>query len=204
MSDSLFKPNTSKAAGEQAALKVGSWRGRILVYLAEKPSTLFEVATHFGVPDHVISGRFSELERDNYIERSGDQRIKPESGCAADVWQLRRADRQVEPDLAELLGYPLTLTIDSELYDRQKLLPSEGYPGVPYARRADNGGLRLTVRVQLVECPICGKALKLAIDDAGRKVYRCGTERCNHTWHGAVVEPPGRSGMLSVVIKTMT
>jgi hypothetical protein len=59
---SLFD-STSKIAGQQAARKSGTWRQRILALLRERPSTLWEVAQHFEVPDHTISGRFTELAR---------------------------------------------------------------------------------------------------------------------------------------------
>ncbi len=57
---------TSAAAGQKAALTVGTWRWRILDRLNGTPSALFELATHFGVPDHVLSGRLSELARDGW------------------------------------------------------------------------------------------------------------------------------------------
>lgn len=84
-------PNTTSAlAGQQAALKSGAWRERILKRLRETGgSTLFEVARHYGVPDHTISGRFTELFEDGLIERTGERRVKPASGCQCDVWRVR-------------------------------------------------------------------------------------------------------------------
>lgn len=79
---------SSQLAGEQAARGEGRMRQRILDRLRESPATLFEVAAHMNVPDHVISGRFTELARDLKIERTGERKSKPESGCACDIWRL--------------------------------------------------------------------------------------------------------------------
>ena len=80
--------STSTLAGEQAARGVGRMQARILERLRQSPATLFEVALHLGVPDHVISGRFTELARDMKIDRTGERRPKPESGCLCDVWRI--------------------------------------------------------------------------------------------------------------------
>lgn len=202
----LFPTSTSHAAGQQAALGAGQWRERILRRLEEQPSALFEVAAHYGVPDHVISGRFTELSKDGHIERSGDRRTKPETGCQADVWRIRRARPDApETSLVDRLGYPLTLRIGADLYDRQELLPAEGYPGFPYARRADTGGVRLNVRVSVVECPGCGKPLFL-VDEGrsasnGPKLVRCGAADCLKTWRGTFVSAPGKAQMLALVME---
>jgi len=187
-------------AGAHAAPRVGAWRERILRRLAAQPSTLFEVATHYGVPDHTISGRFTELARDLYIERTGERRPKPESACLADVWRVRGAAGR-PADLAEMMGYPLTFLIDGEPYDRQELLPNEGYPGIPYARRADTGGLRVLVRVAMIECEGCGRPLKLVIDN-GRKKFRCGTPGCDRTFEMLVIQEPGQPQIPALVMRT--
>jgi DNA-binding Lrp family transcriptional regulator len=156
--------STSAIAGQQAALKSGKTRRRILEVLHERGpagATLWEVARVLGVHDHTISGRFTELSKDLIIERTGERRNHPNSGCPADVWRICGAANAQGggPDLAALLGYPLTLNIGGDLYDRQELLAggaNESYPGVPYARRADTGGQKLIVRVELAECPGCG------------------------------------------------
>jgi hypothetical protein len=199
MSES-FPTSTSTAAGQQAALRAGQWRERILTYLREQPATLFEIAAHFNVPDHTISGRFTELDKDGWIERSGERRVKPETGCAADVWRV--AGHAATADLGELFGYPLSLNIDGQLHDRQPLLKREGYPGFPYTRRADTGGVRLDIRVELLECPGCGKPLHLV---AGRdpklpKLYRCNAT-CNTAWRPAIVNEPGKAGTLALIME---
>lgn len=188
-------PSTSTIAGLQAAAKSGSWRAKILARLDQVPSALFEVAAHFEVPDHVISGRFTELARDGYIERTGERRNKPVSECPAEVWRVRRSEGK-PPELADVLGYPPTLMIEGEPYDRQELLPSESYPGIPYSRRADTGGLRLVVRLALVECPECGKPL--FFQEKGK--FWCG--KCGQTWHARNVTEPGRDPVLAIVLKT--
>ena len=62
---------------------------RILEILRNRgPSTLFEVAAELNVFDHQISGRFTDLVRGGLIERTGERRPKPETGCPADIWRL--------------------------------------------------------------------------------------------------------------------
>jgi len=194
----LFQKSTSTLAGEAAAPKVASFRGRILLRLAERPSSLWEVAEHFGVPDHVISGRFSELYRDGYIEHSGERRVKPDTDCQTEVWRIRRDDRG-QVNLVDQLGYPPTLVIDGEPYDRQELLPRESYPGIPYARRADTGGVRLAVRVEIVECGGCGKPLA-CIEEGGQKKFRCGNRNCGLIWRAKQVGAPGEPKRLGMVM----
>lgn len=187
--------STSTIAGEQAAGKVGGWRLRILARLRESPSALWELGEHFGVPDHVISGRLTELARDLWIERTGDRRLKPASRCPADVWRVTDAAAAKPADaVVAALGYPETLVIDNELYDRQPLA-DPGYAAVPYARRTDQGGLRLTVQVALVECPSCGKPLKLVSGGS----YHCGSPDC-FRWNGAKTNEPGKAALIALVI----
>jgi hypothetical protein len=193
-------------AGQQAALKNGKTRRRILEVLRERPAALWEVARVLGVHDHTISGRFTELSKDLIIERTGERRNHPNSGCPADVWRICGAANAQggQPDLAALLGYPLTLNIGGDLYDRQELLgggANESYPGVPYARRADTGGQKLIVRVELAECPGCGHPLKF-VPENGVKKLRCGTPSCNTTCEGAFVSEPGKTPVLALVMKT--
>jgi DNA-binding Lrp family transcriptional regulator len=200
--------DTSSQAGQRAALRVGSRRAKILAYLEEHGGgTIFEIADHLGVLDHQISGRFSELERDGYIEKSGQRRRKRDTDCEAEIYRLRRAAPSLaQPQTVEALGYPLTLYIDGEPYDRQELLPSEGYPGIPYARRADRGGLRLVVRVELIECPGCGRHLQMTEQPAGDKpsrVFRCNNPHCNTTWRTKAAGIAGRSPLLALVMETM-
>jgi|GEM_PF-3239989 len=124
------RQSTSTLAGEQAARAVGSWRQRILARLQDQPSTLWEVAQYFSVPDHVISGRFSELAKDGYIEHAGARRPHPISQCDAEVWRIRR-DRVEGVDPAELLGYPATVILDGEIYDRHIYPWVSVYPFCP-------------------------------------------------------------------------
>jgi hypothetical protein len=192
--------STSAIAGQQAALHSGSWRKRILDRLRDQPSTLWEVAAFYGVPDHTISGRFSELQRDRWIERTGERRNKPQTDCPAEVWRILGDAPELRSEQgADRLGYAHSLLINGQLYDRQPALPEEGYPGIPYARNADTGGVRLTARVELLECPGCGKPLRQLVED-GKKVYRCGVERCRQTWQLQLVREPGGPSIPALVM----
>lgn len=196
---------TSKLAGAVHAEYRGKRREQILALLAVEPLTLWEAARKLGVFDHQISGVFTALHADGFIVGSGDRRNKPETGCAADVWRLASAAAAIaagdeaatsSADLLSSLGYPLTLVIDGDLYDRQELLPQEGYPGVPYARRTDKGGLRLNVRVELIPCPHCGRPLRQV--DAAAKRYGCGRSEC-YAFSPKHVQEPGRAPMLAMI-----
>jgi hypothetical protein len=201
---SLFD-STSKIAGQQAARKSGTWRQRILAVLRERPSTLWEVAQHFKVPDHTISGRFTELAADLWIERTGERRNHPVSNCPADVWRVSGS----APDPAKAahldkLGYPVTVRLGPDLHDRQELLPQESYPGIPYSRRADAGGVRQAVRLALIECPGCGRPLYMVEDrdrHQGNKLYRCASPTCSYTWRLQLAQEPGRAQVLALVLE---
>jgi hypothetical protein len=85
--------------GLESARNAQYFRDRILRRLRVSDACLFEVAAGLGVPDHIISGRFTELSRDGLIERTGDTRRKPESGCACAVWRIRKQpERQAQDD----------------------------------------------------------------------------------------------------------
>lgn len=79
---------TSLIAGAQAARKSRGWKAKIVARLAARPSAIWEVAEYFGVPDHCISGRFSELAGDGKIEITGERRNRPVSNCPAEVWRV--------------------------------------------------------------------------------------------------------------------
>jgi hypothetical protein len=193
---------TSQIAGAAAALASGSRRERILRLLRQEPRALFELARAMGVGDHQISGVLTALCKDGFIERTGQRRVKPETQCPADVWRIRGSASLPAADPANLtspdaLGYPPTLRINDELYDRQPLLPSEGYPGVPYARRTDTGGLRLTVRVDFIECPGCGRPVRQV--DAKTRACACGHPDCGMTWRAALAAEPGKAPSLVLI-----
>lgn len=169
--------STSALAGEQATKRSGTWRRRILEAMRGHPQglALFELAALFGVPDHILSGRVTDLRRDGHIETTGQRRRKPATGCLAEVYRLT-GSAAARRDVADLLSYPRTMRIGDELLERQPLLPQEGYPGIPYAVRGD--GPRRHRRVELVECPACGKSLSLRML-GGEKYFDC---RCGRTW----------------------
>lgn len=97
------------------------------------------------------------------------------------------------------MGYPDTIVIQGEPYDRQGLLESEGLPAIPYARRTDMGGLRLLVRVQLVECPRCGRPM-FQVVQGDNKGYHCGSGNCGK-WRLRLVKEAGRALMLALVME---
>lgn len=197
--------STSALAGHQAALKSGSMKFRILTILRERPATLWEVAAMLKVPDHVISGRFTEMAN-VHIEHAGERRAHPISGCPAEVWRVRGAANDPQPDWPAILGYPLSLKIEGDLFERQSLLMgaggvcTESYPAFPYSRRSDTGGVRLAVRVSLIECPGCGSSLKLVVENNEKK-FRCGVAGCARTWRIRIVQEPGQAQTAALVME---
>lgn len=202
---SLFT-STSRQAGAVAARMVGSRRQRILQLIRDRGSvTIFEAAEAMDLGDNQISGRFSELERDGLIRKSGQRRLKPGTDCQAEVYIL--AD-QVEPHALDQqldrLGYPPTLTIGGELFDRGVVPEGETLAGIPYSRRADAGGARLHWRVEFVESPCCGRPLIYRPEQiAGQTVKRfaCTAPGCKRVYELAVGGEPGRGPFLILVLK---
>jgi predicted ArsR family transcriptional regulator len=84
---SLFD-STSREAGHVAARFAGQRYRSILEYLCNRPGCIFEIAAALGCFDHQISGRFGELVKAGYIERSNQRRIKPATGCQAEEYRL--------------------------------------------------------------------------------------------------------------------
>lgn len=198
-SSNLFD-STSRKAGERAARSASLRYKQILDHLQEHgPSTLFEVAAAIGVYDHQISGRFTALSKDGVIERTGQRRVKPETGCEADVWRIAEQQPRA-PELADRLGYPQSINIGGDNFDRGVVLEKDEAPGLPYVRRAGGGGVRLNYRVELVECGGCGRPLKL-VQEAGEKKYRCGSPGCNRTWYLQLVNEPGQPQLLALVMR---
>ncbi len=190
--------STSAIAGAHAALRVGSWRAKILERLAERPSALFELAEHFNTRENRISGRLTELAADGLIERTGDRVNNPATSCPADSWRVRRAIESAVV-IPRLVDAPASLNIDGDLYDLQPLPANDTYPGLPYARRANAGGVRLEVRVALVECEQCGRPLHFR--QAGDvKLFECGNPRCGRVYKCRMVTVPGKAPILALVM----
>lgn len=203
---SLFA-SPSLQAGQAAALHSGSRRQKILAALANGPLTIFEISELLGVYDHQIAGRFSELEKDNLIHRPGPRRRNPRTGCDAEVYALvpPKPTTPARMELADMLGYPATLIIEDQTFQRMPIDPTDNAPAIPYARDAEAGGLRLAHRVSLVECDGCGRLLKLVTEPtsgAAKKVWRCGTEGCRRAWHLMIVREPGGPQLLALVMRT--
>jgi hypothetical protein len=168
-------------------------------------ATIFELAAHLGVGDNQISGRFSELEREGLIRKTGERRRKPETTCDAEVYALAAPSTpHVVQDAAALAGYPETLRIENEPFIRQPLTAGETLPCVPYIRHG--AGLAQVYRVELIECPGCGHPLKRIderIANQPRTVYRCGAPACARTWHLAIVSDPTNRPLLALILKTL-
>jgi hypothetical protein len=185
---------TSKLAGHVAAGASATRRERILALLSERPRALFELAEAMGVGDHQISGVITGLASDLWIERTGERRLTPR-GCQADVWRI--AGTAPTATAVDDL-YPLSLAIDGMIYERQPLLPAEGYPGMPYAERRDIGAFRRALRIQFISCPKCDRPLRQI--DATKKLASCGNSDCATVWRTGLATEPGRQPCLVLVM----
>jgi hypothetical protein len=193
--------STSRLAGHAAARASGFRRLQILAFLGRGPATLFEVAAHLGVHDHQISGRFTDLVREGLIAKTGTRKVKPETGCEAEVYRLVTDPPRRQLDAVP--GYPDTLNVAGEGLFRREQLLADDLPGIPYSMDQGNS-LRLTWRIALVECEGCGKPLRLVESEQGKvKRYRCGTPGCNRTWEFVMVNEPGKAPMVALVMKTL-
>ena len=207
---SLFG-STSRLALEKAGPIMGSRRAKILKLLADRgPSTIFEVADAIGVFDHQISGRFSELEAEGLIRRTGERRPKPETSCLAEVYAIQaEATPPARPlDLGDAQGYPPTINLgEACIFDRDPIVGGQTEPpGIPYSRRSQGEVPRVCWWLRLVECEGCGRPLKMVIQkQAGKdiKLFRCGTPTCNRTWYLQIVREPGGPELLALVMKTL-
>lgn len=191
--------DTSGAAGDVAARSVGRRHAQILQLLQEHgPLALFELADKLSVFDHQISGRITELLTMGRIERTGDTRQKPDTGCQAHVYQLR--PDTPPPDLGESLGYPDELRIqgDDGRWLRQPTTPGDGetWPGLAYSR---GKGLRLTYRIALWTCPQDGEPLVYS-PEAGRKIALC--PKCKRRFELTTVTHEGRQH-LALLLRTL-
>ncbi len=74
-------------------------RQRILQYLVKcGPSTLDEICAVFGVAPNQISGRVSDLKRDNLVAETGLERPS-RSGCACQVLEITDAGKEELADM---------------------------------------------------------------------------------------------------------
>lgn len=85
---SLFDCSTSEQARRAACQKVGDRYTQIIKVLADGPACIFEVAHVLGCFDHQISGRFGEMVRLGLIAKTGERRVKPATGCHAEVYEI--------------------------------------------------------------------------------------------------------------------
>lgn len=197
--------STSQLAGAVAAANSGNRRAQILLHLEQHgPSALFEVAAAIGCFDHQISGRFTDMERDGLIEKTGVRKTKPETGCQAEVWRLRQPLPPLRP---EVFGYPLTLAVQGEgLFKRVELDPH--LPGIPYVRDTSEGATAQKVWIAIIECPGCGKPLRYLPEQGPGgttiKNLKCTTPACGPApWQVTTVNTPGSTPVLALIRKTL-
>lgn len=85
----LFAASTREQARQASSRSAGKRYARIIQVLSSGgPACIFEVAQEIGCFDHQISGRFGELERLGLIRKTGQRRVKPSTGCQAEVYAL--------------------------------------------------------------------------------------------------------------------
>lgn len=85
----LFGESTRHQARVAAARGAANRYRQILAILDRGPACIFEVAACLGCFDHQISGRFGELEREGLIEKTGNRKVKPDTGCQAEAYRRR-------------------------------------------------------------------------------------------------------------------
>jgi len=85
----LFDEQSTSELARQTASKIAGERyQQIIRILRKRPSCLFEVAAQIGFLDHQISGRFTDLAKLGVIEKTGERRVKPKTGCKCNVWRI--------------------------------------------------------------------------------------------------------------------
>ena len=60
----------------------------------EGPLAIYEVANRLCLFDHQISGRFGEMEAAGWIEKTGERRRKPSTGCLAETYRITDSGRR--------------------------------------------------------------------------------------------------------------
>ncbi len=176
----------------------GSRRASIITIITNHgPLAIFEIAKLMHCHDHQISGRFGEMERDGLLVKTGERRIKPGTQCEAEVYAIAAAQvptPSAADKLIEQLGYPATLKVGDEGIYRRVPLTDGDPPGVPYC---STSGLGQIFRIEIIECPGCGKPLKCV--EKGK--YTCSIACCNRTWYPMLVGESGKSPVLALVMK---
>ena len=81
--------STRDAAGHVAARSAGKRKAAIRQLLRDRgPMTCFELAAAMGVADSQISGRITDMLKEREIERTGQTKNKPSTGCPCDIYRL--------------------------------------------------------------------------------------------------------------------
>lgn len=191
--------STSRLAGETAAMASSSRRAAILLTIRTNgPLAIFEIAERMHCHDHQISGRFGEMERGGLLTKTGERRTKPGTQCQAEVYAIAAAQVPPSPSesdrLIEQLGYPDRIKIGDEGIYQRCNMHADAPPGVPY--HATNG-LHQIFRIEILECPGCGRSLKFV--EKGK--YTCSTPGCNRTWYPMLVNESGKCHILALVMK---
>jgi predicted ArsR family transcriptional regulator len=87
----LFHPppeSTSSKAHRTAAKSIGARKQKIVDVIRQRgPLAIFEVAQHLGCFDHQISPRFSEMEADGLLIKTGERRQSPR-GCECALYTV--------------------------------------------------------------------------------------------------------------------
>ena len=86
----LFDQLSTREHARQVSTKMTGRRYmQIVEVLARRgPLCIFEIAEELGCFDHQISGRFGEMLKLDLIEKTGERRTKPATGCPADVYAI--------------------------------------------------------------------------------------------------------------------
>jgi hypothetical protein len=82
------RSDTSREGAAHVQRDLGARQAAVLAVLRSRPSTIHEVATALGIPDHSASGRIRELTLLGRIEQTAERRKNP-SGVRAAVWRVR-------------------------------------------------------------------------------------------------------------------
>ncbi len=85
-----FEPTTKQLAHVAAESKKSRRYAQIVTVLSDHGAmAIFQVAAVLRVPEHAISGRFGELERDGRIEKTGTRIPKTGTTGTCNVYRLK-------------------------------------------------------------------------------------------------------------------
>jgi hypothetical protein len=83
-----FEPTTRQLAHVAAERVKHDRYQAILRCLADHGAmAIWQIAEKLGTPEHKISGRFGEMERDQLVEKTGTQNIKPGGRVRCNIYR---------------------------------------------------------------------------------------------------------------------